>query len=88
MVAQEEKELLISFSNTNSDVVISIYYENEKIKLVHANSNSFFWVNCLDDLKRIVTNIMETWCYDTSTYYYNLEYGESIVYDILDVEIR
>ena len=91
MIAQEEeKELLISFSNTNrSDIVISIYYENEKIKLVkHYNNNSFFWVSSEDDLKKIVTNIMDTWCYDTNTYYYNLEYGESLVYGIWDFEIR
>ncbi len=34
MIAQEEKELLISFSQTNSsDIVISVYYENEKSNL-------------------------------------------------------
>ena len=91
MIAQEEKELLISFSQTNSsDIVISVYYENEKIKLVqHNDNNSFFWVSSQDELKEIVTNIMRTWSYDTNRYYYyNLEYGESLVYDIWDFEIR
>ena len=90
MIAQEEKELLISFSQTNSsDIVISVYYENEKIKLVqHNDNNSFIWVSSQDELKEIVTNIMRTWCYDTNRYYYNLEYGESLVYDIWDFEIR
>jgi len=41
MIAQEEKELLISFLQTNSsDIVISVYYENEKIKLVQHNSKN------------------------------------------------
>ena len=44
-------------------------------------------MNIKNQFKKVI-NIMETWYYDTNTYYYNLEYGESLVYDIWDFEIR